>query len=251
VSKPKLFEELLLMQAYRDTYRRGKPTGSGIPVRFQGGAGHDILPAAVLAELALADRIRVEQADPEGRLEPSKDTLVVTDPTPLGDVEADAMLDDVASRRYAKVESAVSMIGIPSTQPPWKAQADQRRRILDRLAEQGALRVYQRKLLGIFPARSYPITDPTPATDAVARLDGLLHGAEPDRRTGVLALFVLGPGRIRPVGECLDTARGERATLEELRQKLYDSEWAEKSLRLTISDLVALTARHGDTWRHA
>jgi hypothetical protein len=81
MARAMLFEEILLL-AYHDT--KGNPeSGIGRFIDFGLGGG-------VLAELALADRIRVELAKPDtlNPYHPFKDTLAVTDPTPLGDRSA-------------------------------------------------------------------------------------------------------------------------------------------------------------------
>jgi hypothetical protein len=85
MAEPKLFEELLLMQAYAGTYNRdGKPTGNGIGVQPPTTVSDTVLAAAVLAELAVRGRIRVERSDPVERAPAYKHAVAVTDSTPLG-----------------------------------------------------------------------------------------------------------------------------------------------------------------------
>jgi hypothetical protein len=124
--------------------------------------------------------------------------------------------------------------------PQWPPNSTRRRRLLDRLADEGQLRLCPHRVLGIFPARTYPIVDTSAATDAKARLDALLKGAEPDARTAALALLVIGPD---PAWPLIAYGGVPKQQLKEPRDRLRNGCGAEEPTCWTVQ---ALTGRpHG------
>ncbi|MEO3855534.1 GPP34 family phosphoprotein [Acrocarpospora sp. B8E8] len=126
------------------------------------------LAGALLAELAIADRIAVQDK-----------TLVVVNPAPVGDAELDAVLARIVTENQKKPRK-----------PSWfvsKISSDKlRKRLLAGLAERGILSEQQRKLLGIFPTKRYPELDGSVERDLRQRVQSVLAGADPDERIGVL-----------------------------------------------------------------
>jgi hypothetical protein len=236
----KLFEELLLIKAYAETYRDGKPTGNGIGVQPPSSVADDILAKAVLAELAVGGRIRVARSEATERQPAYKHAVAVTDSTPLGDVETDAALEEITMKPDPWVGWVLGMMintKWSMMSPQWPPNSTRRRRLLDRLADAGQLRVYPHRVWGIFPARTYPIVDQSVPTDAKARLDSVLEGAEADARTAALALLVIGPDPAWPL-----VAYGgvPEQQLKELRGRLRAGEWADHATCWTIQVLTGM-----------
>ncbi len=110
------------------------------------------------------------------------------------------------------------------------------------LAEQGLLRAYPHRALGLFPARTYPIVDASAATDPEGRREGLLNGAESEIRTAAPALLVIGPKHIDPV---VSYGRVPARPAQKLRDRLWSGGWADDSTRWTIRVLTATTGNGG------
>jgi hypothetical protein len=154
-----LAEELLLL-AYDD--QTGKATGSRI--------GLDLgMAAAVLVDLALA-----------GRIHYSDGNLVVSDPTPIGDPIADAVL-------------ARACADGPHTPAQWvqRLRHGLRDRVLADLVSRGVIRDVDETQLGYIHVHRYPVVDRAYETDIRRRLaEALITGAVPDERTAALATLL-------------------------------------------------------------
>ena len=169
-----LAEELLLL-AYDD--QTGKATGSRI--------GLDLgMAAAVLVDLALAGRI----AYVDGYLK-------VTDPTPIGEAIADAVL-----ARAAEDD--------PHTPAQWLQRLRHRLRtkVLEDLVARGVVRDVDETQMGVIHVHRYPTTDPAYEAEIRQRLavavtsEGLC-----DERTAALATLLsacrMEPALRLPAGE--------------------------------------------------
>jgi hypothetical protein len=101
-----------------------------------------------------------------GRVDIVRGRIVVTDPAPMGDAEADAALASLAGARR------------PPRAKSWCARP--RRGICDaylaRLAAAGVIRSEQQTRLGFIRVARWRITDPARVADARARLDAIAHG---------------------------------------------------------------------------
>ncbi|MEV8518008.1 GPP34 family phosphoprotein [Dactylosporangium sp. NPDC051484] len=154
-----LAEELLLL-AYDD--ESGKATGSHI--------GLDLgMAAAVLVELALAGRIVYVDG-----------TIVVTEPSPIGEPIADEVLARVAA-------------DTPHSPASWvqRLRHGLRDRVLADLCDRGVVRDVDETTMGFIHVHRYPTVDPTVEADVRARLSRALIGDElPDERTAALATLV-------------------------------------------------------------
>jgi Golgi phosphoprotein 3 (GPP34) len=154
-----LAEELLLL-AYDD--RTGKATGSRI--------GLDLgMSAAVLVDLALA-----------GRISYSGGNLVVTDPSPIGDPIADAVLARAAA-------------DTPHTPSQWlqRLRHGLRNRVLEDLVARGVVQDVDETQLEYIHVHRYPAVDRAHETEIRRRLaDALTTDAIPDERTAALATLL-------------------------------------------------------------
>lgn len=127
------------------------------------------LAGALLAELALAERVRLVG----GRIR-------AVDPSPLGDPDLDALLQRiVADRRARKPERWVDRT----------RRDDVRKRRLARLAEIGVLEARDHRFL-FFKHTTYSERDPRYEQELRARLRAVMEGAPADGRAGALLAIV-------------------------------------------------------------
>ncbi|MEV6597370.1 GPP34 family phosphoprotein [Actinoplanes sp. NPDC051346] len=154
-----LAEELLLL-AYDD--QTGKATGSRI--------GLDLgMAAAVLVDLALAGRIAYVDG-----------FLKVTDPTPIGEPIADAVLARAAADE-------------PHTPAQWvqRLRHRLRTRVLEDLVARGVVCDVDETALGVIHVHRYPTTDPAYEAEIRRRLaEALTSNDIPDERTAALATLL-------------------------------------------------------------
>ncbi|MBG0827052.1 GPP34 family phosphoprotein [Planomonospora sp. ID67723] len=153
------------------------------------------LGGALLADLAV-----------NGRIALNGKKVVVTDTTPVGNEELDAVLARIA--------------GDPKERKPetwvYKLQSGKlRKRLLAGLAERGVLSENHRRILGIFPSTRYPELDPSVERGIREHVQSVLAGAAPDSRTAAL-IAVLRAAKIdRKAFPGLDKKRVKEITEEE------------------------------------
>ncbi|WP_157244388.1 GOLPH3/VPS74 family protein [Nonomuraea typhae] len=129
-----------------------------------------VLVAALLSELALDGRVELDE---DGG-------VAVADATPTGDRALDEVL------------AAIAEVGSTLEPHRWFVRLHARQepvRVLESLAEAGALRVDRRRSFGVFASTRYPQGDPGFELEIRSRIQAGLDGAEAGGRTAaVLAL---------------------------------------------------------------
>ncbi len=157
-----LAEELLLL-GLRD--EQGTVAG-GASLALKYGLG-----GAILAELLLLNRLRLEE----------KDRVALVDDSPTGDDVLDEALTAIAKRQKPRsLRDWVRDFGGGRLQ---KVQDRLTRRLVDR----GILREEEGRFLWVFPTHHFPTVDPTPEQRLRDRIHGvILYGSTPDERTLIL-----------------------------------------------------------------
>ena len=153
--------EGILLLALRD--REGTIKAGGLYAFALGGA--------VLAELLLAGRVRVEE---------KKQLVALADSRPLGDPLLDEALGRIASaKRRASVRAWLTRFA---------RTRHLRERIAERLVAKGVLRADEGTLLRVFHRKIYPEIDPVPERELIGRLRQAVMGDAPaiEPRTAVL-----------------------------------------------------------------
>ncbi|MEV4758041.1 GPP34 family phosphoprotein [Micromonospora sp. NPDC049559] len=180
-----LAEELLLL-AYDD--ESGRATGSRI--------GLDLgMAAAVLVELALADRL----AYVDGSLE-------AIDRTPTGVPVADEVLARIAADTPQPAASWVQRL-----------RHRLRERVLRDLCDRGVIRDVDETALDVIHLHRYPVLDAAVETEVRVRLAAALTGErEPDERTAALAALVAAVRMEPSLGLTDAAALDARRRLEEI-----------------------------------
>lgn len=229
-----LFEELLLV-GYND---KGKPATS--PDRYFNRA----LATAVLAELMLADRIWVQRHQPH-LFTPSKDIIRVSDPTPLGDPEADHALHRLTHHDLSPAAHPWIFV-IAQTERMRDRESMLHRRLLDRYMHYGIIRRHHHKALGMFPVVRYLQNDTRPQEAVSQRLHNLIHGAPVDPRTATL-LLIIDAGHIGT--KVFLRQQDERENFaKQLRTTEWDTTMRCDSIKALIVALRAFSTRGGHGW---
>ncbi|MEV3990480.1 GPP34 family phosphoprotein [Streptomyces sp. NPDC049837] len=171
----------------------------------------------ILLELAMAGRVSVT----DGR-------LAVTDPTPTGNALLDGRLAqlDEWTRRKSRRKVADWLT---------KDQSKAVTATVESLCERGLVVEEESRVLGLFPVRRYPEADGSVERELRERLASVvLHGTEPDDRTGGLIAL-------------LHAAKLYRLAFPELPRKqvqarmaeLAEGQWAGDGVREAIRNMQA------------
>jgi hypothetical protein len=173
-------------------------------------------------ENALAGALLIELAN-SGRVafEPNGKKLQVVDPTPL----KDPLLQESVAR-------------IDKPMKPQKAVERLRKKVRDNVIAQlegrGVVRVEPRKVLGIFPAKSYVITDEKMSEDvrkAVGEVALGYRGA--DARTGALITLLHAVKAVHKVVE------GDKREMNKRAKDIAAGNWAGEAVRRAVEAIQA------------
>ncbi|MFD9703034.1 GPP34 family phosphoprotein [Lentzea sp. NPDC059081] len=197
-----LHEELMLLFINQQT---GK-------LHVDSTSAENALAGAVLVELVNSGRVAFE---PDGK------KLRVVDPTPL---------------KNPLLQESVSRIDKPMK--PQKAVERLRKRVRDNvtaeLEARGAVRVEQRKKLGIFPCRSYAITDERTNDEVHKSVGEVVRGYRgADARTGSLITLLHAANGVHRVFE------GDKRELKKRAKDIADGNWAGDAVRKAIQAIQA------------
>ena len=202
----RLLAEDLLLLAWNDD--SGRPHGS-LAVQLNPAIG-----GALLLDLALRDRLRLEVDQPRASARPTGDDL----------------LDEIARQirdgpRRRKLKGWVSKVGTT-------ARRDQ---IRDRLVARGLLAPEERKVLGVFPSTRHRLTDPAEVERLASEVRRVLTGGRPsgDRATVLVALV----GATSVLDRLVP--RGERGAARERAKELAESFPVAAAARAVIRDTQA------------
>ncbi|HEX7302841.1 GOLPH3/VPS74 family protein [Lentzea sp.] len=197
-----LHEELMLLFINQQT---GK-------LHVDSTSAENALAGAVLIELVNSGRVAFE---PDGK------KLRVVDPAPL----TNPLLQESVSR-------------IDQPMKPQKAVERLRKRVRDTVAAEletgGAVRVEARKVLGIFPGRSYVITDERRNDEVRQAVGDVVRGYRgADERTGSLITLLHAANGVHRVFE------GDKRELKRRAKDIADGNWAGDAVRKAIQAIQA------------
>ena len=174
------------------------------------------LGGALLVELALRERVTVTPGR-AGR-------LTVLDAGPTGEPLLDDALATLTAKEGRRPQSAVTALGRGT-----------RERVYARLVEAGILDADERRLLGLFPSRSWPTAQPAHEESVRARLaQALGTGTTDDPRLAALVSLLLAVGALHKVlsPESLGLTRRE---LTARGRGIAEGEWAGRAVREAIA----------------
>lgn len=221
-------EELLLLSLDNKTGRAAVGTEKLDPA----------LGAAVLVELALAERITVA-GDAEGRRQRGRVSVTFTTPTDH------PVLDDALTYVQAhEGKKMASLIRPMAWQPMFKGL---RPLLLNRLAAAGVLSEQQGRALGIFPLTTWPTVDDTPENAIRARIrSALVDGTTPTERTVALIALLHATGQVARTLPDQD-----KKTVQRRAKELAQGDWAASAVKQAIDAATAVivtaaTAGGGD-----
>lgn len=182
------------------------------------------LGAALLVELALAERISIAPAE-AGWLERGKVTVINSSPT--DDPDLDAVLAKLVEKDGQKVKNLISPM---SWRPISKGLRDRR---LARLVQQGVLAESRTEVLGL---RRYPTLDPRPEHEIRARLrSALVDGLTPTERTVALIALLQAGGILSKVFPAED-----KKLIKARAKQLSEGDWAAKAVKDAIAEATAV-----------
>lgn len=200
-----LAEDLLLLAWDADHAKPRSATSVQLPSAVGG---------ALLLDLALRDRLRIE----------------VDVPRASSRATGDALLDEVARQvregpRRRKLKSWVRKVGTT-------ARRDQ---VRDRLAAQGLLAKEDRKVLGLFPVTRHRLTDPAAVERLAEEVRKVLAGGRPaDDRLAVLVALVGGTAIVDQL-----VPRAERRAARKRAEELAETSPVAEAARAVIRDTQA------------
>ncbi|MEV4582951.1 GPP34 family phosphoprotein [Nonomuraea jabiensis] len=175
------------------------------------------LTAAELAELAALGRLKLRGAD-----------LAVVDRQPVGDAQLDSVLSQMG-----KVGKAL---------PPskWLIRINPLRKgrhYLQRLAERGAFKAGNSRVMGLFPIERYEYDDTELVRELTGRLGQVVRGRKPDARTVTLLALTYHSGVLRQLFAIDDEKRiGE----------LVRDDWAGQAVKTYVDKTTRKAGDSGD-----
>jgi hypothetical protein len=180
-----------------------------------------VLGGAILYDLVARGRL---QLDGEGR----KARVAVADPSPVPEPALEAAFARVRDRRPAKAQGVVTRLG-----------KNAQKHLYQDLAEHGAVRSRDAKVLGLLPLTRHDILDQARRADLLERIHGaLLHGQSPDEETGPLIGLLSAGDLVKLVVDRPDRRRAKKRAAE-----IAKGDWASESVRAAIQSAhAAMTA---------
>ena len=182
------------------------------------------LGGANLAELTLLGKVDVSGEQDQGR----RGRIIVRDPSPPGDEVLDAALRILVKRQGRRPSAVIRPLG-----------RKLRRVLYQRLAASGALRAERRRVLGIFPTRSWPAQDPSRKAEVRQQVAQALTGAAaPDERTAALIALL---HALKCEHKVVDP-RSYQLSRRQLRKRaaeIAQGNWASEAVRKAIDEEIA------------
>lgn len=168
---------------------------------------------------------------------------------------AGSVVPEGPAEKSAKGTGKIVAAGPQPTDPllalAWEACADKPRRaaaviqkidskvkepLLERIAGKGWIQVERRKVLGIFPSRSFPETDGRHEAELRSALDAvLLRDQDPDARTAALVSLLAAVEALPKLYPDLD--RDARKALQARAAQVSEGEWAGAAVRRAINEV--------------
>jgi Golgi phosphoprotein 3 (GPP34) len=187
------------------------------------------LGGANLVELTLLGKVDVSGEQDQGR----RGRIIVRDPSPPGDEVLDAALQTLVKRQGRKPSAVIRPLG-----------KKLRRVLYQRLAARGVLRAERRRVLGIFPVRTWPAADPGRKAEVRQQVTQALAGtAAPDERTAALIALlhaVRCEHKVVDPRSCQLSRRQLRARAAEIAQGNWASEAVRKAIKAINEEIAAV-----------
>jgi len=191
-----------------------------------GGKLDPALGAALLVELALAERITVRPASHGWR---ERGRIVVVSSRSTDDTELDRAL---AACLAGQGRVAKDLISAMSRRRITKGL---RGRLLHRLTDAGVLTPRHGTIIGFIPRTTWPARDAGPETEVRRRLrSALVDGLTPSERTTALIGLLLATGHLTKVVDADD-----HRTVKARAKVLSEGDWAPRAVRQAINEVYA------------
>jgi hypothetical protein len=182
------------------------------------------LAGANLLELALMNKVGL--SGEHDASEPGR--IVVTDAAPTGDPVLDTALQTIVARQGSKPATLIRPLG-----------KNLRQALYQRLATSGLLHAAQGRILGLFPAHSWPAQDSRHKAEVRQQLiQALVEQGSPDARTAALIALLHAlrcEYKIINSGEFGLSQRQLRSRADEIAR----GNWAAQAVRTAILEMTA------------
>lgn len=179
------------------------------------------LAGSLLLELALAGSVLPE--GPVEKTEKGVGKIVAAGPQP-----ADPLLALAWEACADKPRRAAAVVQ--------KIDSQVREPLLERIAAKGWIRIEHRKVLGLFPSRSFPETDGRHEAELRTTVDAVLTRAHrPDPRTAALISLLTAAEALTQLYPDLD--RDGRKALKARATEVSEGEWAGAAVRRAIAEV--------------
>lgn len=179
------------------------------------------LAGALLLELALAGS--VVPAGPAEKSAKGTGKIVAAGPQPTDPLLALAW--EACADKPRRAAAVIQKIDSKVKEP-----------LLERIAGKGWIQVERRKVLGIFPSRSFPETDGRHEAELRSALDAvLLRDQDPDARTAALVSLLAAVEALPKLYPDLD--RDARKALQARAAQVSEGEWAGAAVRRAINEV--------------
>ena len=157
--------------------------------------------------------------------------IIVRDPSPPGDEVLAAALQTLVKRQGRKPSAVIGPLG-----------KKLRRVLYQRLVADGVLRAERRRVLGIFPVRTWPAADPSRKAEVRQQVTQALVGtAAPDERTAALIALL---HALKCEHKVVDP-RPYQLSRRQLRARaaeIAQGNWASEAVRKVIDEEIAAVA---------
>lgn len=179
------------------------------------------LAGAVLMDLALADRARIEPSTSAWR----SSKVHAVPGAPMGD----ALLDEALATLAEKPRTAYEVV--------YKLGNGLQKQVADRLVERGLVRREQKRVLGLFRETRWPAADARHETELRRVLERVLvHDEDPDPRTGAIIAVLAASYQVHQV---LRFPGSSWTAVEKRAQAISKGEWAAEAVRTAIVAMMA------------
>ncbi len=217
MKKLRLHEEILLL-ALKD---EAGTTYSGTSWPYAVGG-------AVLAELLLESRLRLEERK-------GKQTVMPANSTPLGEPVADQVLDKIVDAK--KTADMTTWLGRVA------GMKDLKHQIAEQLALKGVLQIETHKVLLVFSRRVYPELNPASELEIMHRVEHAVFSddSDLDTRTAILVSLAHVSGILNPVFGTKRLAE-RREWLDKIAHDWPSAKAARAAIEATRAAMVALMA---------
>ena len=182
------------------------------------------LGGAVLVELTVKNKVDLSGEDEQGKL----GRIIVRDPSPAGDAVLDAALGIVIAHQGKKASTVIRPLS-----------KNLRQTLYRRLADSGVVRAEQGRILGVFPAHTWPAQDASHEAEVRRQVtQALVQQTAPDTRTAALIALLHALKCEHKIVDPRQFGLSKRE-LAARAGEIAEGNWASEAVRTAIEEMAA------------